>query len=257
MASLLERNGLRALVAPVMKEVPLAPTHESEAFAKALREGTLDVVVLLTGVGTRALAAMLEPALPRTELAQRLSSLVVAARGPKTVAALKELGVTGYLVAPEPFTWDLLVETLAARTPLHGKRVVVQEYGVPHPRLLAALGEHGAIASSLSVYKWTLPDDVAPARAAIDALLRGEAEAALFTSAPQIDHLLEIAEAAGVRDALLAALDRAVVGSVGPTCSERLRARGVPPDVEPAHAHMGQLAKAVAERLAARHHAAK
>src|SRR5262245_19595049 len=104
MASLLEQHGLRAIVAPVMKEVPLAPSAESKALAASLRDGALDVLVLLTGVGTRALAAMLEPDMPRGELASRLSSIVVAARGPKTVAALKELGVTGYVVAPEPFT---------------------------------------------------------------------------------------------------------------------------------------------------------
>src|SRR5262249_31191876 len=135
MASLLERHGLRALVAPVMKEVPLGPTPESAALVRALPDGTVDLVVLLTGVGARALAGMGEAERPRGELASRLSSLVVAARGPKTVAALKELGVTGYAVAPEPFTWDLLVDTLRERTPLRGKRVVVQEYGVPHPRL--------------------------------------------------------------------------------------------------------------------------
>jgi uroporphyrinogen-III synthase len=250
---LVERHGGTPLVAPVMREVPVTLTEPLSVFPRELRVGAIDVVVLLTGVGTRALAMAIESVMPKDELATHLSATVVAARGPKTVAALKELGVTGYLVAPEPFTWDVLVDALRARTPLAEKRVVVQEYGVPHPRLVERLQGEGAHVTSLSVYRWELPEDLAPADRAIDALLAGQAHAVLFTSGPQADHLLRIADRRGLRDAVRAALGRAVVGSVGPACSEQLRALGIEPTVEPVHSHMGQLVIAVAERLRAAH----
>lgn len=256
LARLVERHGGAPLVAPVMREVPLALSEPLALFARELRAGAVDVVVLLTGVGTRALAGALESMMPKGELATRLSGVVVAARGPKTVAALRELGVTGYFVAPEPFTWDVLVDALGARVPLVGKRVVVQEYGVAHPRLVERLEREGAHVASLAVYRWELPEDVAPAERAVDALLAGVAQAVLFTSGPQLDHWLRIADRRGLRERVLAALRDVVVGSVGPACSEQLRKSGVEPTVEPAHSHMGQLVIAVADRLRAAHDAA-
>ena len=42
-----------------------------------------------------------------------------------------------------------------------------------------------------------------------------------------------------------------VVASIGPVCSEALRAEGLAPDVEPEHSRMGHLVKAAAERAGA------
>jgi uroporphyrinogen-III synthase len=256
MARLVERSGGVPLVAPTMREVPLEVGPAVSRFAASLRappeapEG-LDGVLLLTGVGTRALAAALADAglMSRSEFAAHLGARRVAARGPKTVAALKELGVRDYLTAPEPHTWRELLEVVRAAWPLRGLRLALQEYGMPHPELAAALRNDGAEVHEVPVYRWQLPEDTAPAERAIDALLAGEVDAALFTSANQIDNLLLIADRRAARAAVVAALGRILVGSVGPTCSERLRHHGIEPDVEPAHAHMGQLVRAVGERL--------
>jgi uroporphyrinogen-III synthase len=40
------------------------------------------------------------------------------------------------------------------------------------------------------------------------------------------------------------------VASIGPVCSEAIRAEGLAPDVEPEHPKMGHLVKAAAERAA-------
>jgi uroporphyrinogen-III synthase len=39
-----------------------------------------------------------------------------------------------------------------------------------------------------------------------------------------------------------------VVASIGPVCTEALRAEGLEPDLEPEHSKMGHLVKAAAER---------
>jgi uroporphyrinogen-III synthase len=259
MARLVERSGGVPLVAPTMREVPLEAGPAVRGFAAALRAPrespeALDGVVLLTGVGTRALAAALAESgvMERAELAAHLGARRVAARGPKTVAALKELGVRGALTAPEPHTWRELLDAIRARWPLAGLRLALQEYGVPHPELAAALRDEGAEVREVPVYRWQLPEDTGPAERALDALLAGEVDAALFTSANQVDNLLVIADRRALRAQVVAALGRVLVGSVGPTCSERLRHHGIEPHVEPEHAHMGQLVRAVGERLAAR-----
>jgi uroporphyrinogen-III synthase len=51
-----------------------------------------------------------------------------------------------------------------------------------------------------------------------------------------------------VKDRLRAGL----VASIGPVCSEALRAEGIEPHLEPTHAKMGHLVKETAARAAAR-----
>ena len=66
------------------------------------------------------------------------------ARGPKPVAALKELGIAPVVTAPEPNTWRELLSALdenRSTLPLKDKRVAVQEYGAPNAELLAGLAE--------------------------------------------------------------------------------------------------------------------
>src|SRR5262252_317761 len=82
LATMLARHGAEVVRAPALREVPMGATPE----ALELERGDVAALVLLTGVGTRALAAVC----PRfTEL---VSGRVVVARGPKPLAALRELG---------------------------------------------------------------------------------------------------------------------------------------------------------------------
>ncbi len=248
MATLIQRHGGVPLVAPAMREVPLADQHDAQAFARELEGGGVDVVVLLTGVGTRALADAVAPVLSRQDLAVALGRVTLVARGPKPVAALRELGLTPTLVVPEPNTWRELLEALDAHVPVRGRRVAVQEYGVSNPDLLDGLAARGASVLRVPVYRWALPDDLAPLRAAIARLLAGDVDVALFTSATQVEHITKVAaDAADVR-ALVSAVGAVVVGSIGPVCSEALRRAGIAVDVEPTHPKMGPL---VAETLRA------
>ena len=69
----------------------------------------------------------------------------------------------------------------------------------------------------------------------------------MFTSARQYDHLLEMADAQGLSDALRRALaEDVLVVSIGPTTSESLRESAVTVDLEPAHPKMGHVVVAVA-----------
>jgi uroporphyrinogen-III synthase len=71
--------------------------------------------------------------------------------------------------------------------------------------------------------------------------------AALFTSAQQVEHVHQVADATGIGDDVRAALaNHVVVGSIGPTTSAALRAHGFPVDIEPEHPKSGHLVAAVA-----------
>lgn len=239
-------------VAPSMREVPLETNAEAIAFADDLVAGEFDVVILLTGVGTRALLDIVQRAHgSRKKFVEALSQVVVVARGPKPVGVLREIGVPVWLTAPEPNTWREVLAALDERKSelsLAGLNVAVQEYGASNPDLLAGLEARGARVTRVPVYQWALPEDLAPLQNAIRAVAGGELDVALFTSATQAVHLLKVADAMQMREAVLDGLRRLVVASIGPTTSEELGQQGVTVDLEPSHPKMGFLVREAAER---------
>jgi uroporphyrinogen-III synthase len=253
MAKLIASYGGKAVVAPSMREVPLESNTEAVAFGRKLFAGGFDLVIFLTGVGTRSLARVVETIYPLDQYLAELRKIAVVARGPKPVAVLREWNVPIALTAPEPNTWREVLRALdenAAAFPLMGRRVAVQEYGVSNEDLLAGLVERGAQVTSVPVYEWALPADTGPLRSAIAAIARNEIDVILFTTATQADHLLRIAAEMNEEDALRRALSRMLVASIGPTTSERLRELGIAPDMEPAHPKMGYLVLEAAQRSA-------
>jgi uroporphyrinogen-III synthase len=254
LAKLISNYGGEAVVAPSMREVPLESNKEALAFAAALFAGEFDIVIFLTGVGTRALLGVVQTSYKREDYIAALQRVIVVPRGPKPIAVLRELGVTPAITVPEPNTWrELLLaveEAGATREELRlpGKRVAVQEYGVSNPELLSGLQERGAIVTRVPIYQWALPEDVAPLQAAVKALANGEIDVVLFTTSVQIAHLFQIAEEMKLEEPLRRGLGRAIVASIGPTTSEELQRRGIRADLEPSHPKMGFLVKEAAEQ---------
>ena len=96
------------------------------------------------------------------------------------------------------------------------------------------------------VYQWALPENTAPLAEALTLLLAGHFSAAIFTSAVQLEHFLEFAQQQGKGEDAVAVLAKLFVGSIGPTCSEALRASGLEPALEPSHPKMGVLVREAA-----------
>src|SRR5271163_4176013 len=249
-AKLIENYGGRPMVAPATREVPAESSPDVPRFAAALLEGKLGLVIFLTGVGTRALARALEPLCSREQFVAALTKTSVLARGPKPVAVLKEFGVPITWTVPEPNTWKEILQLLDAnQVSLKNQLVAVQEHGIPSPQLIDGLRLRGAEVLKVHVYDWALPDDLGPIKNAIAALRNKEVDIVLFTAAVQVHHVMRVAEESNVREALLAALARTRVASIGPVTSEALAEYGVAPPFEPTHPKMGFLVKEAAESL--------
>jgi len=257
LAKLISTYGGTPVVAPAMREVPLESNTEALAFAEALLAGQFDMVILLTGVGTRAVLGVAETKFSRDAFVAALQRVKVVPRGPKPIAVLRELGVTPALTAPEPNTWRELLQALdqaANSSPefrLRGTRVALQEYGVSNPGLIAALTERGAIVTRVPIYQWALPEDIAPLQSAIKELAAGKIDVVVFTTGIQVAHLFQVATEMKLEEAVLKGLRRAVVASIGPTTSEELQRKGIHPDLEPSHPKMGFLVKETADQAAA------
>ena len=244
--------GGNAIVAPSMREVPLESNAEAIAFADDLIAGEFDVVILLTGVGARALLDIVQRAHgSRKKFLEALAQVVVVARGPKPLAVMREVDVPVSVTAPEPNTWRELLAALDARKSelsLDGLNVAVQEYGASNPDLLAGLESRGARVTRVPVYQWALPENIEPLKQAAQAVAAGDIEMALFTSATQVVHLMQVAEMLHLRDAVRDGLRRMVIASIGPTTTQELRQQGIEVDLEPSHPKMGFLVREAAEQ---------
>ncbi|HMF77404.1 MAG TPA: uroporphyrinogen-III synthase [Bryobacteraceae bacterium] len=249
MGELIRINGGEPFLAPALVEVPLEQNQEAFAFADRLYTGGFDMMIFLTGVGARLLQRVLVTREPETRFIEALRGLTVVVRGPKPLAVLREWQVPVHVAVPEPNTWRELLTAIVDRPE---KSVAVQEYGRSNSELLDGLARQGRTAMRVPVYQWGLPADTAPLAQALADLLAGQFQAAIFTTGVQIEHFLAFAGERGQRAEAAKALERVFIASIGPTCTESLRACGLAPALEPSHPKMGILVREAAIEYAER-----
>ena len=148
MASIVSSYGGQPISAPSMREVPLESNTEALAFADALERDEFDLVILLTGVGTRALVEVVEQV-------QGQRDAFVARLAERSPGARSEAGGGAARAGTDALAHGARAQHLARgagrarrrarELPLPGTRVAVQEYGASNPELLAGLEERGAL----------------------------------------------------------------------------------------------------------------
>jgi len=248
-AKLIRTYGGVPFVVPAMREASLESNEQALAFAEGLLHGKFDLVIFLTGVGIRALLEIAQRKYDREKFLEALRSVKIGARGPKPVAALKELKVPVTVTAPEPNTWREMMHALEAEfgERLGGMRVAVQEYGASNPEFLSELTVKCGEVTKVPVYQWALPEDIGPLRECVLGVANGSVDVVLFMTAVQVIHLFQVAEEMSLREELAAGLRSMVVVSIGPTTSEELAHYGITPDFEPSHPKMGFLVNEAAQ----------
>jgi uroporphyrinogen-III synthase len=251
LALLVMNYGGTPVIAPSLREVPLESNRQALTFADELLRKRFGMVILMTGVGVRLLLRIVEPACGRDAFVQALAESRIVARGPKPVAALREIGLAPWATVPSPNTWRDVLATLDARVedaPLAGVSVAIQEYGQSNPDLWRSLEARGAEVVTVPIYRWDLPADTAPLRSAVQALVRNEIDVVILTAGIQLVHLLRVAGEMGVEAEVREGLDRTIVASIGPMTSEELQRQGLRVDLESSHSKMGFLVKEAAEQ---------
>ena len=248
MTRLIERYGGQPFVVPALREIPIRDNPTALRFGARLIDGQVDVLILMTGIGTATLFDILRSRHPLSLIMAGLKQTVIVARGPKPTAALKTLGLTPTLTVPEPNTWVEVVSTLDEYRPVKALRVAVQEYGTSNPDLLEALRQRGAEVFPVPIYRWALPEDTGPLKQVLGEIIAGNRQVMLVTNAAQIDHVMQVLEKDGRVEPFRTALKSMIVASIGPTASERLKHHDLPVDFEPSHPKMGNLVKETSEQ---------
>ena len=250
-ADLIRKAGGKPVNVPSMREIPLEHNTEALGFAKLLLAGWIDVLVLMTGVGTRLLIKTIAIKYETRQVIEALRSVKLVALGPKPAAALRDMGLAPAILVPEPYTWKDLLTRLDDKYPVDNKRVAIQEYGNSNPELIKGLEERGSEVVAVPLYRWDLPEDLQPLRQAIRDIIAGKSpcvDFALFTSGIQVQHLFKVAKMDGVERKLQEAFKRICIGSVGPVASRAIVEQGLTVDYEPDRTNMVHLVREMARR---------
>jgi uroporphyrinogen-III synthase len=253
MESLIRRHGGEPWSAPALSEEPIPVGPAERGIIDRMVSANFDIVVLLTGAGTRRLFDEAATIARLTEIRSAFARRIVVARGPKPLFVLRQHGLTATHVAPEPNTTTELLQTLSGIA-VAGQRVLIVGAGERFAEPTASLRARAALPVELQLYRWTLTAaDAARLEQTMFALLGGRIDAALFTTQVQVRHLFDVAARTDHPARLINALrDDVLVGAVGPTTADALRTHGIEPGVVPAHPKMGHLVVAMARELAAR-----
>src|SRR5579862_7132040 len=230
-----------------MREVPLEENPQAFDFAARLFQpgGDFDMVIFLTGVGARLLNQIIETRYPPGIFIEALRRVAVVVRGSKPAAVMREWGVPVAVSVPEPNTWREILKATEGRPE---RKIAIQEYGRTSVELVEGLRGRGAEVTTVPVYQWDLPLDLALLREAVRGICAGEFDVLLLTTSVQVAHLLRVAGEQRAEQLVRAALKKMVIASVGPTTSETLREQRIDADFEPSHPKMGFLVNETAAR---------
>ena len=241
---LVSKQGGEAVSRPMMRSAPLDDPETTEAVLKLCDEGC-DWLILLTGMGTQAMVKVAESLGRKDDLLTQMQRAKIAARGYKTVKALRELGL-------KPVAQDDDGTTEGLRRQLEpydftGAKVAFKLHGERVPELTEWLESRSASVYEIPLYRYQPPSDT-EVQTLLDEIFSGQLDAVAFTSNTQVNYLFAVAERFGQAETLRDTFTNNVQAvSVGHMTSAALREAGVTNIVQPEHERMGAMIVALAE----------
>lgn len=250
-AASLGRRGATVVRAPVLRIVPTGEDALLEAATQRVIDDPPDDVVVTTAIGFRGWVEAADAHGQAEGLLRVLAGARILARGPKGRGAIRAAGLSEAWSATSETTVEVVEHLLSQG--VQGRRIAVQQHGLPDEDLLDRLREAGAVLETFQVYRWGPSPDPAAVQRALDAVCAGSADAVAFTSAPGSQAFLDAAEAAGRRHELLHALrGDTVAAAVGPVTAAPLVDAGISPLV-PDRYRLGALVRTLADHLVENH----
>ncbi|MDZ4820512.1 MAG: uroporphyrinogen decarboxylase [Planctomycetota bacterium] len=205
---------------------------EAVDFANRILTGQIDVVIFITAASVRDLIARVERHIDRQRFLDSLSDVVTICRRPAAAAALAELGIQCTRSTGTPHGWREILSLVDGGMPVANQVVGMQEYGEASTCLIAGLEARGGTVQRLQLQSCELPPDLSDVTKQLQAVIAGQRDVVLFTSAHQAQCVLLAAERMHSKEALTASLARGVVSSLNAETTELLNWRGIPVDVQ-------------------------
>lgn len=225
-ARMIEGEGAKTVRCPLVTILDLADPAPVETWLRRLIAGEFDDLILLTGEGFRRLMSAADRAGIKDQAVAAAAKLRTIIRGPKPAKALREVGISPGVSAEAP-TSEGVIRSLGTLD-LKGHRVGVQLYpGNPNVPLLEALSAAGASAHTIVPYRYASDSETAAVEGAIRALAAGGIDFIAFTSTPQVDRLMKVAEERGLQSELKHGLARTGIAVAGPVVGKMLEDMGL------------------------------
>lgn len=248
MSVLVQKQGGTAVVRPAQGTMYEGFEHLDQEVDKLIHE-PLDWGIWTTGLGLNQLLEAAQEAGKLDALLAKLGAMRHAARGYKTVNALRKLGITPDVRDDDGSTQGLVraMDALGGAEAWRGQRTALQLHGDPAPVLVQYLHVAGASCVELMPYRHTPP---APGELAqlLQELLAGELDAVALTAAPQVRNLFRYAEEQGCTAQLLDVFaTRTLAAAVGKVTAAALRDEGVARILVPQEERMGALIVALSQ----------
>ncbi|MFK2824794.1 uroporphyrinogen-III synthase [Bacillus sp. B190/17] len=238
MSAIIEKQGGASLVRPLQGTAFLAEDQVGGEI-KELISSQADWVIFTTGIGTEALVETAGKIGVQGEFLQVIQRAKAAARGYKTFAALKKLGIVPLAVDDDGTTAGLI--RALEKEDFANKRVAVQLHGENAPSLIAFLEGKGAVVQCLLPYRHHAPEEEV-VKKALNEIIDKEVDAVCFTTAVQVRFLFHYAKETGRKDELLAAFaSDTLAGAVGKVTAEALTEEGVSRMIVPELERMGAM----------------
>ncbi|MFC5648820.1 uroporphyrinogen-III synthase [Paenibacillus solisilvae] len=238
LSEIIERQGGYPLVRP--QQGTLLPAEEEvERDLNHLVESGTDWIIFTTGTGLEALLHQAERTGAYTRLLNIVKQSKVAARGYKTFAMLKQLGIKPIVIDDDGTTQGLIRELQAFD--FAGQGVTIQLHGEPMPALVAFFEQRGAAVRAILPYKHVAPDDEV-SRQLCQEIMEGRADAVCFTTAVQVRYFFLYARNSGCYLEIIKNFNgRVVAAAVGRVTAEALKEEGVRLVLTPDSERMGAM----------------
>ena len=248
---LLEGRGASCLHGPVIKTHALGSEEHLRLATEAMLADPPDLVVLTTGLGVRSWLEAADALQLGDELRALLDVTTLLARGPKATGALTTAGLRVEWTAPNA-RYDDILATLAERE-VAGSKVAVQLDGAGAGALCDRVEALGAEVRRVPVYRWSLPEDSAPAERLVRAVAERRVDGITFTAKPAVENFLEIAGFVGLADDVVDALATDVTPfCVGPVCATGLTEDDLAVPLVPERHRLGAMVQQIARHFAER-----
>jgi uroporphyrinogen-III synthase len=217
--------------------------HRLGRFIQELMAGKVDIIVLTSSTGVKALFDLASPSVGPQELTGLMQKVTTVAIGPLTAQAMRSQGVQVSFV-PTVYSSEGLVSQLDELS-VKGKKVYVLRSDHGERVLIEAMRKAGARVVEVVVYRLIKQLDSQEMRSLAQECLEGGIDAYAFTSSLSALSFLESASIEASREEVIAAINRKVVAAVGMPTKKRLEENGIRVEVVPANATFEEMLRAL------------
>lgn len=238
LSEIIVRQGGVAIVRPQQGTLYLAEEEIEHDLTRLMESGT-DWFIITTGTGLEALLHQAERIGIRSQLLDMMKQSKVGARGYKTFALLKQLGMKPIVIDDDGTTKGLIRELAAFD--FEGQGVTIQLHGEPMPSLVDYFDKKGAVVRTLLPYKHVAPDRGVSMQLCQE-IIQGSVDAVCFTTAVQVRYFYDYIKASGgYLDVNESFKKRVLAVAVGKVTAEALKEEGVQRVLAPEVERMGAM----------------